>query len=98
VDDYTFIWMSGKTEDEVGSYVPKVVETIVLTVEVINKPTTLLFPVHAVPCFLLRSSLARTYRSVTRAEAHQPRSSTHRSQGLIGHLNILILLLADRSQ
>jgi hypothetical protein len=57
VNDYTFIWMSGKTEDEVRSYVPKVVETIVLTVEVINKPTTLLFPVRAAPCFLLRSSL-----------------------------------------
>ncbi|KAK3138314.1 hypothetical protein QOZ80_5AG0367240 [Eleusine coracana subsp. coracana] len=33
VNDYNFIWMSGKTEDEVKTYVPKVVETITTAVE-----------------------------------------------------------------
>ncbi|RLN29182.1 GDSL esterase/lipase [Panicum miliaceum] len=33
VNDYNFIWMANKTEDEVRSYVPKVVKTIALAVE-----------------------------------------------------------------
>ncbi|TVU20652.1 hypothetical protein EJB05_36869, partial [Eragrostis curvula] len=33
VNDYNFIWMSGKTEDEVRTYVPKVVETITMAVD-----------------------------------------------------------------
>lgn len=34
VNDYNFIWMAGKTEEEVKTYVPKVVETISMAVEV----------------------------------------------------------------
>ncbi|XP_062232600.1 GDSL esterase/lipase At1g28580-like [Phragmites australis] len=33
VNDYNFMWMANKTEDEVRSYVPKVVKTIALAVE-----------------------------------------------------------------
>ncbi|PUZ65292.1 hypothetical protein GQ55_3G212100 [Panicum hallii var. hallii] len=33
VNDYNFIWMAGKTEDEVKTYVPKVVDTISMAVE-----------------------------------------------------------------
>lgn len=41
MNDYSFIWMAGKTEDEVKSYVPKVVKTIAMGVEV-YMPSTLL--------------------------------------------------------
>ncbi|CAN6359555.1 unnamed protein product [Urochloa humidicola] len=33
VNDYNFIWMAGKTEDEVRTYVPKIVDTISMAVE-----------------------------------------------------------------
>lgn len=34
VKDYDLVWNAGKTEDEVRSYVPKVVKNIVMAVEV----------------------------------------------------------------
>lgn len=34
VNDYNFIWMAGKTDDQVKTYVPKVVDTISMAVEV----------------------------------------------------------------
>jgi hypothetical protein len=34
VNDYNFVWSAGKTEDEVMSHVPIVVENIVRAVEV----------------------------------------------------------------
>jgi hypothetical protein len=34
VNDYSFVWGAGKTEDEVKSYVPKVVKNIAMAVEV----------------------------------------------------------------
>jgi hypothetical protein len=43
VNDYNFIWMSGKTADEVRTYVPRVVETIKMAVEVC--------PIQCVPFF-----------------------------------------------
>ncbi|RCV17031.1 hypothetical protein SETIT_3G186200v2 [Setaria italica] len=33
VNDYNFIWMAGKTDDQVKTYVPKVVDTISMAVE-----------------------------------------------------------------
>jgi hypothetical protein len=34
VNDYSFLWSAGKTEEEVRSYVPKVVQKIAMAVEV----------------------------------------------------------------
>ncbi|KAM0856425.1 hypothetical protein ACQ4PT_027942 [Festuca glaucescens] len=67
VNDYSFVWSAGKTEDEVRSYVPKVVQKIAMAVErLINEGAAYLVvpgnpPNGCSPAMLtLRSSLNRT--------------------------------------
>ncbi|KAM0879812.1 hypothetical protein ACQ4PT_033991 [Festuca glaucescens] len=67
VNDYSFVWSAGKTEDEVRSYVPKVVKKIVMAVErLIDEGAVYIVvpgnpPIGCSPTMLtLRSSVNRT--------------------------------------
>jgi hypothetical protein len=46
VNDYDFLWMAGKSKQEVESYVPQVVRKITMGVEVSSTFYSLLFQTH----------------------------------------------------